>query len=392
MKNEKNERGIALIPLIAIILIIAIIGGVILYFVIANSSKTDKNNNKIMTDAVQNNQSTNKKQDSQLDNTSNQTVSQIKEKRWPGVFEKTGTGVYPPQSYVINNIISINPNKDERFYVQSAAGNISSMDTKILYLATDKNEVEIDFEYNDPNRLTLNESINGMDIYILNNLVGKTESLKYTRYILLNEVPFISTNSNFKGYKYYIVLKPNYAITNKEICEIAKNITVDTSRGEFSKDTAIVLSDEYLTKKVGNYTFNFKNVILTNWTVMAAGNNEITYFVKKGNGYTKTRLTLPAMEKANVKYGLAELKKSIEKNNQSQYKTYNEELVEIPINRATFYAVKLTNISNGYENISKIFFELDNNNLMSLEAGGMKLEQVQEYISQNVIGKVLFVD
>lgn len=389
MKKEKNEKGIALVLIIAVIIACMIIGGVILYYIISNLKQAKSNNT---ANTMQSGQSVITTQNTPNTNNSNTTIKQIKEKKYTEIFGINGTGIYPPQSYTINNIVSINPNNNERLYVKSIAGHISSSDTELIYLIDDKKEVEIKFEYKAPNDLVLQETVENMDIYILDSLAGKINDLGYTRYILLDEVPFESSDSNFQGYKYYMVLKPSAGVENKEICEIAKNIVIDKTKGEFTNETAIRPSNEYLTKKIGKYTLNFENVILTNWGALASGQNEITYFVKKDNGYLKIRMTLPIREKANNTYGLSNLKASIEKNNNKQDKVEEHELVEMDINGMIFNAVRIKNISSGEEIISRVFLEIDKDNLLCIEIPlELKdIEKIKEYIDQNVANKVIF--
>lgn len=389
----KKEKGITLINLIFIIIIAIVILGGVTTIIVINFERIEQmkydNNNLIQNSLITNNNNT-------LNNQLN--IDEIKKKKYSSVFGKNGSQIYPPQSYIVNNIISINPNKDERFFVINAQEEIGITESSLfVYLYDEKEEVEIKLYYENPNNLVIQECINDTNIYVRKSNQFDVNDLKNIRYILLEDIPNIFSNSYYSNHKCYMILIPSFEIENEEIVKIANNIVIDETRGKFtvSGDSAsIVANNEETTRKIGKYTFMFENVILNEWGVRGAGNNEITYTTKVNNEYVKTAVTLPRRIYAGKNYTISDIEKEVEYNNSIEYMTNKEEILTVDVDGIKFYAIKSKNISNSDEYFTRLYLELGNGDVACFIGFNdiKNVEDLKENIRQRITNKILFIN
>ena len=324
-------------------------------------------------------------------------MNEIKKQNYPNIFGEEGTGIYPPQSYTVHNILSINPNKDERFIVTNATSDINTSVTEpeFIYLINEKDEVEIDICFKNPNSLTLQEKVDNTEIFINESVYNiNPQNLKATRYILLEDIIYYHPNTAYANNKCYIVLDPSTKIENTEIVKIAQNIVIDKTRGEFIADGAdglkIIADNENFKQTIGNYTFDFENTIITDWRVYQSGLNEINYFLTEDEVNIGLKVEFPYVTTiSNFQSGIEDIKNSIEKMNESGICT--QELAEMEIDGVKIYGLKET-VPSEYSCYVYIYVELEGNQLIRFSNFG-EVEDVQtleQLIRKSIINKVLY--
>ncbi len=391
----KQEKGISLIMFIILIVAIILVGGFAFYFIMTNLNlKPEMNNDITQNQEITNKVTTNINQNSQL------TIDEIKKQNYPEIFGSEGTGIYPPQSYITHNILSINPNKDEKFIVTNASSHLGdSLSEKptFTYLINEKDKVEIEITFKNPNSLILQENVNNTEIFVYKNGNNPaSQDLKRTRYILLDDIPYYYPNNSYSNDKCYIVLKPSTQVENTEIVKIAQHIIVDKTRGEFVADgdegLKIVADMENFKKIIGNYTLNFENVIITDWRVYKDGLNELNYFLAEDekNAGLGLKIEFPYVTMlSNSKSGIEDIRDSIDRFNSSGL--YTQELAEIEVDGIKFYGLK-ENISSNENYFTYIYVELEGNQLIRFSKLG-KVEDIKalESIIRNLISnKILY--
>ena len=388
----KEEKGIALSTLIIIITVIILVGGICLYFIMTNSkTNVEANRNTIQNQENKNSINTNLSQSSQL------SIDEIKKQNYPDIFGEEGTGIYPPQSYITHNILSINPSKDEKFIVTNATSNIStsSGSPEFTYLINEKDNVEIEINFVNPERLIIQEKVDNTDIFVHKSANNSTsQNLTAIRYILLEDILYYHPNTAYSNYKCYIVLKPSTEIQNEEIVKIAQHIVIDKTRGEFLADGVeglkITANEEELRKNVGDYVLNFENAIITDWRVYDNGLNEINYYIMNNEKYTGLTIEFPyTTALSNSQNGIEDIKASIE--NVNKLGKITQELAEIEIDGIKFYGLKET-VPSAYSCYVTIYVELEGNELIRFSNFG-KIEDtktLEDVIRQLISNKILY--
>lgn len=388
----KSERGISLIALIIVVIIIVLVGGIGLYFAIT-SLITNIDGSENITQSQENKDSanTNNSQTLQL------SADEIKKQNYPNIFGEEGTKIYPPQSYIVHNILSINPNKDERFIVTNATSDIkvAGEETKFIYLINENDKVEIDICFKNPKSMVLQEKVDNIEIFIDDGVYNiNPQNLRATRYILIEDIPYYKSNTAYADNKCYIVLKPSAEIQNTEIVKIAQNIVIDKTRGEFEaggvEGSKIVTDNENFKKNIGDYTFDFENTSITYWRVYNNGLNEINYFITENEETKGLKVEFPyTTVVTNFQNGIEDIKHSVEKVNEDG--TYTQELTEMEIDGVKFYALKET-VPSQYSCYVYIYVELEGNQLIRFSKFG-EIEDVQtleQLIRELILNKVLY--
>ena len=396
MQKIKGQEGISLGILIIIVVALMVAVGVGIA-IVKNSGGKNTVNEHLTNVKNQENIGLKNQENKASENKTELSVAQIKQTKYPETFGKDGFEMYPPQSYICHNTLSINPKKNERFVVTSATSRINTSyeDTlSAVYIVDEKKEVKVEVRYINSTKLKVYDNINGTDIYVLARY--NNTNLKSTRYILLSGVANYESNAS---YKCYIVLEPNYEIQNKDILEISKNIIIDKTRGEYLNNNdgyKLIADKESMKKKIGNITFDFNNVMVTSWSIglglgssrLGAGNNEIRYYVKENGKYIGTELKLP-IGLYSVKTDLKTLKESIESSNSTAYK---QELEEIEIKQHKMYALK-GKTANGSTYYTDLYIELEGNKLASFTFDKVKdINSLKTMINNRILNKVLFYE
>lgn len=382
----KNEKGISLVAVIFIIIAIILVIGVSLYFIIHSTNSGSGIDKSISTNTESNSNDT---QVSQLD------INKIKEQIYPDIFGSDGSKLYPPQSYTIHNILSINPDKDERFIVTNATSNISpysSNSPNFTYIIDDTNKVDIEILFKDPKNLVLQENLNNTDIFIYKS--SDPQDLKNIRYILLDDVKYYQSNDSHSNYKCYISLKPTTKVSNKDILKIAQHIVIDKSNGEFiGKDDGLkVVADKAdLKKKVGDYTFDFSNTFFTSWLAYENGKNEVVYFVPVGEKMIGLKLEFPYTTfLTDSKDGIEDVKASVENHNNNDTKGFKQQLVELEVDGIKFYGLK-QRFSQTQDVFANIYVQLDGHKLARFSEFGeiSNTSDLENLIKNRIVDPIL---
>lgn len=384
----KNEKGISLVAVIFIIIAIILVIGVSLYFITRSTNSGSGIDKSISTNTESNSNDT---QVSQLD------INKIKEQIYPDIFGSDGSKLYPPQSYTIHNILSINPDKDERFIVTSATSDIGILSSyktnpSFTYIIDDTNKVDIEILFKDPKNLVLQENLNNTDIFIHKS--SDLQDLKTTRYILLDDVKYYQSNNAYSNYKCYISLKPTTKVSNEDILKIAQHIVIDKSNGEFiGKDDGLkVVADKAdLKKKVGDYTFDFSNTFFTSWIAYENGKNEVAYFVPVGEKMPGLKLEFPYTTFfTDSKDGIEDVKASVEHYNSNETKGFKQQLIELEVDGIKFYGLK-HRLSQTQDVFTFIYVQLDGHKLARFSEFGeiSNTSDLENIIKNRIVDPIL---
>lgn len=375
-----------------IIIIIAIILGITGIFIYMNKTKESDDIN--ITNKLGDYENVN----SEVEKNKESKIKQIKEEKYAMITGENKLGICVPQTYISNNIISVNKNKNENIIVLNATNFIEygiGSSPKFIYIEDENKEIEVTTEFNTPESLVIQERVDNTDIYVV-----KSDDPEYTaqldrkRYIRLEGVPFKEHIG--KKMECYIVLEPTYEIENKKVLEIAQNIEVLSDRGEFAKsgekNAKLIINEEELVKKVGKVTFDFRNVDIYEWSIgtsTGVGNNQITYFVTPGDKESKVKIELP-IGKNGKTTSLSDLKNTVEESKNRGI--YPQELIEMNIDGNTFYAVRQE--TGGISTIQFVYMELEGDMLVSFYPFMITndMVQIETFIRERVLNKVVFID
>ena len=86
-------------------------------------------------------------------NSVDKSIQEIKAELYPNIYGLNGTNLTLPRSFIINNVISVNPSNNERFFAVEISNHIGkSENTLIQYIIDEDNVIDISFTIQEPRK------------------------------------------------------------------------------------------------------------------------------------------------------------------------------------------------------------------------------------------------